>query len=452
MKSGLELKLAALLLVTVTLGAVAGAALYRYSYSGGHWLAVIISAAIAVAAAIWGARIALRPVRVLLRAMHRLVASYRDGDFNQSLAVDRDDQLGALMEAHNQLGRTLREERSNLVQRERLLDTVTRHSPVALVLVDAHRQVVYANLAAGGLLNAGRGFVGHDFTTVLGRAPEPIRLAAEARGDSLFSAEMAGIQETFHLSQREFHLQGRAHRLYLLKTVTREISRQEVTTWKNLIRVLSHELNNSLAPIASLAHSGAKLNERGRTEELAAVFATIRERAMHLHQFISRYAAFAKLPAPRPGPVEWSVLVDLLAREQTFLVPSALPSRPGWFDCPQVEQALINLLKNAHESNGPAKQVELAISCRENEQRLEVRDRGTGMSKLVLAQALLPFYSTKRDGTGIGLALAREICEAHGGRISIANREGGGLCVALILPIPGATTESEQPDEAHADC
>jgi two-component system nitrogen regulation sensor histidine kinase NtrY len=433
MKSGLELKLAVLLLATVILGAVAGAALYRYS--GGHWQPVIFSAVITLAAAILGARVVLRPLRRMLRGMHRIVAGYRDGDFNQSLAVDRDDQLGALMEAHNQLGRTLREERSNLVQRERLLDTVTRHSPVALILVDADQQVVYTNLAAGALLNGGRGFVGQNLASVLARAPAPLRLAAEARGDSLFSAEMASIEETFHLSQREFLLQGRAHRLYLLKTVTREISRQEVTTWKNLIRVLSHELNNSLAPIASLALSGGKLNDRGQTAELTAIFATIRERAMHLHQFISSYAAFAKLPAPRPGRVEWSVLVDLLAREQAFVVRDALPSRPGWFDCSQVEQALINLLKNAHESNGAAQHVELAISCCENEQRLEVRDRGTGMSKLVLAQALLPFYSTKRNGTGIGLALAREISEAHGGRISIANREGGGLCVTLILPI-----------------
>jgi len=113
-----------------------------------------------------------------------------------------------------------------------------------------------------------------------------------------------------------------------------------------------------------------------------------------------------------------------------------LPPAPGWFDRAQVEQVLINLLKNAHEAGGDAAGVEMSVTLRGHDVRIEVRDRGSGMSETVLANALLPFYSTKRSGSGLGLALAREIAEAHGGRVQLANRADGGLSVTLVLPQP----------------
>jgi two-component system, NtrC family, nitrogen regulation sensor histidine kinase NtrY len=313
-----------------------------------------------------------------------------------------------------------------------------------LVLVDANDRIAYANLASRHLLSGGRSLQGLKFTEALTQSPEALRGAAAEQSDSLFSIEIEGIEETFHLSQRAFILQGRNFRLYLLKRLTRELSRQEVSTWKKLIRVLSHELNNSLGPLSSLAHSGAEIARRGDYASLPAVFSAIAERAEHLHQFVSGYAAFAKLPAPRPEVVAWRQFVADLNSQQGF-VHTPLPTLPGWFDRVQVEQALINLLKNAHEAGGAEAEVELAIVCAGGHQRIEVRDRGSGMSQTVLAQALLPFYSTKRSGTGLGLALAREIAEAHGGRIQLANREGGGLIVALDLPWRSESADATVP-------
>jgi two-component system, NtrC family, nitrogen regulation sensor histidine kinase NtrY len=432
LKLGLRAKLALLLLAVVAATAALGA--WAAHALGSVILAWVLVVGAAIIPVIWLATRVMRPVAQMLRALAGTVASYREGDFSLSLVADRDDELGELMLAHNELSAALRTQRAHLVQRELLLDTVMQNSPVALVLVDAHERIAYANIAARHLLSEGRSLNGLHFGDALTRAPPALRGAAAAQGDSLFSTEIEGVEETFHLSQRAFILQGRTFRLYLLKRLTRELSRQEVSTWKKLIRVLSHELNNSLGPLSSLAHSGAEIARRGDYSTLPTVFAAIAERAEHLHHFVSGYATFARLPAPRPERIEWAAFVADLARQQRFAAPAALPELPGWFDRAQVEQALINLLKNAHEAGGAQSGVELAILCVGADQRIEVRDRGSGMSQTVLAQALLPFYSTKRSGTGLGLALAREIAEAHGGRIQLANREGGGLSVILELP------------------
>jgi len=427
-------KLAALMFVVATFAAALGAGLAVWLQS--LPLAVTLSAAVLLLPILWLAARILQPIQRLLRGLAGTVASYREGDFSRSLVVERNDELGELMIAHNELATALRAQRTHLVQRELLLDTVMQNSPVALVLVDAQTRVTYANLAARQLFSDGRSLTGLKFEDSLAGAPPAMRRATEEQADSLFSSEIDGIEETFHLSQRAFVLQGKPYRLYLLKRLTRELSRQEVSTWKKLIRVLSHELNNSLGPLSSLAHTGAEIARRGEYATLPTVFAAIAERAEHLHQFVSGYAAFAKLPAPRPEPVEWPALLADLARHHAFRLAKTPPARAGWFDRTQVEQALINLLKNAHEAGGLPEDIELEVTNLGDGHRIEVRDRGSGMNPTVLGQALLPFYSTKRSGTGLGLALAREIAEAHGGRIQLANREGGGLSVAMDLPVP----------------
>ena len=201
-----------------------------------------------------------------------------------------------------------------------------------------------------------------------------------------------------------------------------------------MIRVISHELNNSLAPVGSLVNSASELLRRGQTERLPDILATIGERTHHLQSFIEGYAKFAKLPAPRREIIPWPRFVDGLRSQIAFGLAGPLPEEPVSFDVAQMEQALFNLLKNAHESGSKPEDVCLAVRRISGGFVMEVQDRGHGMTDTVMSNALVPFYSTKRSGTGLGLALAREIIEAHGGRITISNREGGGIAVGLVLP------------------
>lgn len=398
------------------------------------WAAALLAAGATgalVGAVIWRA---LVPMRALFRALAGTVASYRDGDFSFGITWDKASDLVELVDAHNALGTALREQRLALVQRELLLDTMVQNTPVAMVLVDPARRIVLGNLAARRMLGSGKRLEGHGFDELLADADPAVRDAFARGGDGMFTVGSDDDEDIYHLSRRSFRLNGRVHELVLLRQLTAELRRQEVQTWKKVIRVISHELNNSLAPIASLAHSGAELLRRGQHERLPSALATIEERARHLEGFIRDYARFAKLPAPRLAPVEWQRFVAQLRTQVEFVAEVQPADGIARVDAAQLEQALINLLKNAHESGTSPGDVRLLVRRIADGWRVEVLDRGSGMNEAVLANALLPFYSTKRHGTGLGLALAREIAEAHGGRIALLNRDGGGLCVSMVLP------------------
>jgi len=376
----------------------------------------------------------MRPIRRSLQVLSDAVASLRDGDFSVGLVVQRQDELGRLFEAYNGIVEVLRSERQNLFQRELLLDTVMQSSPQALVLCDARDRVVYSNSAARRLFAAGRKLEGSEFAALLEAAPESLRAAASSQRDGLFTVEVAGEPEIYHVSHSQFRLNTRDHRLLQLRQLTRELTRQELDTWKKVIRVISHELNNSLAPISSLAHSGRQVARQDRPELLDDIFSTIEERAQRLSSFLERYARFAKLPRPRPEDVEWRGFLNSLRRTYPFELRGELPARIARFDPGQIQQVLINLLKNARDAGSPPEQIEVEVQAERSHCVVRVLDRGSGMTEAVLASSLLPFYSTKSDGSGLGLTLCRDIIEGHGGQLSLANRADGGLEVRFTLP------------------
>ncbi|WP_395648936.1 sensor histidine kinase [Thermomonas sp.] len=424
-------KFSALLCVAVIVVAVSSVQLSTWWQP---WAAIGLPCVLVGAACLWIVQRILAPNRALFRALAGTVASYRDGDFSFGVRWDGGGDLGELVNAHNALGDALREQRLALVQRELLLDTMVQNTPVAMILVDPAQRIVLGNLAARKLLGDGKRLEGHHFDDILGHADPAVQDAFARGGDGMFSVGREDDEDIYHLSRRNFRLNGRVHALILLRQLTAELRRQEVQTWKKVIRVISHELNNSLAPIASLAHSGVELLRREQYERLPSALATIEERARHLEGFIRDYARFAKLPAPRLAPVEWSRFIEQLRSQVEFSADLQPADGIARIDAAQLEQTLINLLKNAHESGSSPEEVRLTVRKLPESWRIQVLDRGSGMNAAVLANALLPFYSTKRHGTGLGLALAREIAEAHGGRIALLNREGGGLCVALHLP------------------
>jgi nitrogen fixation/metabolism regulation signal transduction histidine kinase len=413
-------------------------------FIAGRWgkspiLAVTLATLIAIPIAWWAATLATQSWSQVVRAVRDGVLSLRDHDFSVSIAPVPSDELRELVTAYNSLGDLLRRERLDLYQRELLLDTVIQTTPLVMVLTNAAGRIVYSNIAARQLFHGGRKLEGLDFPALLDSSPAPLREALSASGDTLFTMEQDGEPQVYHLSQRGFLLNAQAHRLLLLKQLTRELAAQEVAIWKKVIRVIAHELNNSLAPVSSLVHSGRLLVRElpgplNEPNQLERVFATIGERTAHLTSFIDAYARFAKLPRPRPQPVNWAEFLDHLGRMTQFRIEGSLPQSPGSLDAAQMEQVMINLLKNAAESGSAPE--DIAVSVREERDgfEIEVADRGSGLSESTLRDALLPFYSTKPTGTGLGLTLCREIIEAHGGRLSIANRPGGGALVTMWIP------------------
>lgn len=317
-----------------------------------------------------------------------------------------------------------------------VIAAIADSNPDAVVLFNGGGQIRYANASARDLFFEGKPPDNQNFLQLLATAPLPLREALLGASDRLFNIEVEGQRETFHVSRRVFELESEAYTLLIVKHLTRAISRREVEVLKRVIRVLSHEVNNSLAPVSSLVHSARKIaGSTNPNPQLIRVFDTIEERTRHLGTFLDGYANLARLPDPRPRRVAWEAFLGHLAELHPGIVLPPPPEKPGYFDPVQVEQVLINLLKNAIEAGSTPDRIEVSVRVdSDGASELKVRDHGHGFSDEALRNALLPLYTTKESGSGMGLALCREIVEAHGGSIGLGNADDGGSWVSVRLP------------------
>ena len=427
-------------MLSCLLAAMAGALVWLTLGDNSLWLAVLLMLAVCYFCSMW----LTKRLSDNLQALEIGLLNFKDNDFSVSLHPYGEPQLDALVSLYNQASAKLRSERQFIYQRELMLDKVIQNSPNVMLLVDDSQRVIYANGAARHLFNHGVKVEGMLLPELIAMLPEALKTALNSEQEGLFSmGSSSGYSidendvETWHISRGRFTQNNQQHHLILLKQLTKELNRQEVAVWKKVIRIISHELNNSVAPIASMVNSGRFLTQHLDNTKLQLIFDTIENRTSHLSQFISHYAQFAKLPLPQKQLIDWPKMTQQLAQQYPFQVLSALPQIPIKLDAVQLEQVLINLLKNAHESGADADSVALIFEDITHPVAgllIKVNDQGSGMSSEVLSQALLPFYSTKQSGTGIGLPLCREIIEAHGGRISLQSRPEGGLSVKVWLP------------------
>jgi len=373
-----------------------------------------------------------------LRTAMNLATALRQGDLSfRARRSLRDGAYGSMICELNALADALREQRLDDMEAVALLRNVLGEIDVAVFAFDADDRLRMLNGAAERLL-------GMTSDAALGLEASALGLDETLDGDPerILSLDLPGADGRWELRRGGYRHLGRPRRLVILANVSRALRAEELAAWKRLIRVMSHELNNSLAPIRSLAGSLGKLVDdqsqpEGWREDMQTGLRIIAARAEALNRFVGAYATLAKLPAPRPAEVEIEPLVRRVA-ELESRQPVDVKEGPAVAinaDRDQLEQLLINVVKNGVDAclEGEGA-IEIGWAVEEGRLVLTVRDEGPGLSDT--ANLFVPFYSTRPEGTGIGLVLCRQIAEAHGGSITLENRSDRSGCEArVVLPL-----------------
>lgn len=394
---------------------------------------------------LWGAATLRQRVIFPLYTLSNLLEALREGDFSlRGTRAHRGDAMGDVVWEVNALAQTLREQRLRVEETLLLLTKVLANVDFAVLAFDGQARLKLANPAAERLLGISQ-------ARALGESAEALGVSEELRGPSPATVRRSfpGGAGSFEVRRAEFRQGGLPNRLLVITDLSRALREEERQTWQRLIRVLGHELNNSLAPIKSMAGTLERLCERVQAdpewhEDVQSGLALIGSRAQALSRFMTGYTALARLPPPELAPVDLGPLLERLS-----LLDQRLPVRlrPGpdcrvEADADQLEQALINLLKNAVDAtSGGHGRVELGWRLLEGAAEIEILDEGPGLSQT--ENLFVPFFTTKPGGSGIGLVLARQIAEAHGGWVNLVNRDDRRGCRA-VLGLPLAMTDQAE--------
>ncbi len=373
-----------------------------------------------------------------LQTISNMLAALREGDFSlRGRRAGVDDALGLAMLETNLLGDTLKAQRLGALEATALLRTVMGTIDVAIFAFDDGGALRLVNRAGERLLDQPR-------ERLLGKPAAAVGLGDLVAADTgrVHDRACPGRGGRWEVRRTTFRQDGRAHTLLVIADVSRTLREEELQAWQRLVRVLSHEINNSLAPIKSLADSLRKTVDRVHADRTAADdlrkgLGIIVGRSDALSRFMASYVKLARLPAPRRAALDLGLLVLRVAALEVRLTVAVTPGPDVVLagDADQLEQLLINLIRNAAdaalETGGRA---EVTWRVAHGAVIVDVLDEGPGLT--TTANLFVPFFTTKADGSGIGLVLSRQIAEAHGGVLTLENRGDARGCVArLVIPV-----------------
>src|SRR5499426_345762 len=370
-----------------------------------------------------------------LQTLSNILAALREGDYSiRGRAGRNNDALAEVTREVNTLAQTLREQRMDALEATTLLRKVMEEIDVAVFTFDGEQKLRLVNRGGERLLNM-------PSERLLGLKAEDIGLADclnEGASSRVIDAAFPGGSGRWEIRRSMFRQGGLPHQLLVLSNLSRALREEELKAWQRIVRVIGHELNNSLAPIKSISGSLTSLLQKDSRppdweDDMVRGLAVIASRSESLSRFMAAYARLAKMPQPKFQPVQIGALVRRVVGLETRMrvTLNAGPEFTLQADADQIEQLLINLIRNAVDAA-----LETSGGVRLHWQRsggyldIVIQDDGPGLSNTT--NLFVPFFTTKPGGSGIGLVLSRQIAEAHGGTLTLENREDATGCEARL--------------------